>query len=141
MVSYYRGKGINLPRRSTARSAGYDIESAEDVVIPPGSVVRVPTGLKAFMQEDEFLSIHIRSGISFRHILSLVNDTGIIDADYYNNPDNEGHIVIAIINHSDEPVSIRKGDRIAQGIFMKYLTTYDDQASGERAGGFGSTGI
>ncbi len=141
VISSYSGRGIRLPRRSTARSAGYDIEAAEDVTIPPLGVGKVPTGLKAYMTDDEYLSIHIRSGISFRHCLSLVNDTGIIDADYYNNPDNEGHIIIGIINLSREPVTIRKGDRVAQGIFSRYLTTDDDEASEDRKGGFGSTGI
>jgi len=141
VISSYTGRGIRLPRRSTARSAGYDIEAAEDITIPPLGVGKVPTGLKAYMANDEYLSIHIRSGISFRHSLSLINDTGIIDSDYYNNPDNEGHIIIGIINLSKEPVTIRKGDRVAQGIFSKYLTTDDDEASEGRKGGFGSTGI
>lgn len=141
VVSYYKGKGINLPSRKTEKSAGYDIEAAEDVTIPPHGVGRVPTGLKAFMADDEYLGIHIRSGISFKHTLSLVNDTGIIDADYYNNPDNEGHIVIGIINLSDREVTIRKGERIAQGIFSKYLLVDNDSAGGKRKGGLGSTGI
>ncbi|GBE34484.1 deoxyuridine 5'-triphosphate nucleotidohydrolase [bacterium BMS3Bbin06] len=140
VVSAYREKGINIPERKTARSAGYDIESAEDVVIPADGCAKVPTGIKAFMQDDEYLGIHIRSGLAFRKCISLVNDEGVIDADYYNNPDNEGHIVVGLVNHSGEPVEIKKGERIAQGIFKKYLLADGDDADKERLGGFGSTG-
>jgi len=140
VVSAYEGKGINLPRRRTRRSAGYDIEAAEDVTIPAGGTALVPTGLKAYMQHDEYLGIHIRSGLSFRNSLSLTNDEGIIDSDYYNNSDNEGHIMVGMINHGSNPVEIRKGDRIAQGIFKKFLLADGDDADGERAGGMGSTG-
>jgi dUTP pyrophosphatase len=139
-VSMYKDKDINLPHRKTTRSAGYDIEASENVVIPANGVAVVPTGVKAYMMDDEYLGIHIRSGLSFKNNLSLVNDEGVIDADYYNNPDNEGHIQIGIVNHSSEPVAIKKGERIAQGIFKKYLRVDDDSADGEREGGMGSTG-
>lgn len=141
VVSRYKNRGIALPGRKTARSAAYDIEAAEDVVVPPRGQAKVPTGLKAYMQDDEYLGIHIRSGISFKNSLSLLNDEGIIDADYYNNPDNEGHIIIGIINHSSKAVTIKKGERIAQGIFKKYLLADGDEADAERVGGIGSTGI
>lgn len=142
VVSAYKGKEINLPQRKTGKSAAYDLEAAEDVIVPagPGGKAVVPTGIKVYMQADEVLKIHIRSGISFKNIASLLNDVGVIDADYYNNPDNEGHILVGIINHSDTPLHIRKGDRVTQAIFEKYLLADGDDADGERNGGIGSTG-
>ena len=140
IVSAFAAKGIHLPARKTARSAGYDIEAAETVVLAPHAVTVVPTGLKAYMEGDEYLAIHIRSGISIKKGLMLVNSVGIIDSDYYDNPDNEGHIMIAYYNTNDVPLTLEKGERIGQGIFTKYLATSDDAATGERLGGFGSTG-
>lgn len=140
VVSAYAGKGIGLPTRKTVRSAGYDIEAAEDVTIPAKGIAVVPTGIKAYMQRDEYLGIHIRSGIAFKKGLSLINDEGVIDSDYYDNPDNEGHIMIGIVNHTAEPVEIGKGERITQGIFKKYLLVDNDDAKGNREGGIGSTG-
>jgi len=140
VVTAFLDKGINIPQRKTARSAGYDIESAEDVEVPPHGKKVIPTGLKAYMREDERLEIHIRSGISIKQSLSLLNDEGVIDADYYDNLDNEGHILVAFINHTDKAVQIKKGERIAQGIFSKYLLTDIDKANGKRSGGIGSTG-
>ena len=141
IVTSFLDKNINIPVRKTARSAGYDIEAAEDVTIVPGDMVKIATGLKAYMQDDEYLGIHIRSSLGINRQLMLANCQGVIDADYYNNPDNEGHIIIAIRNMGEEPMTINKGDRIAQGIFYRYLTTDDDMAEGDRTGGFGSTGI
>ena len=92
------------------------------------------------MEEDEYLSIFIRSGLAFKQGLMLANGTGIVDSDYYNNPDNEGHIMIAYYNTADTPYHVEKGERIGQGIFMKYLTVDDDSAAGIRTGGIGSTG-
>jgi dUTP pyrophosphatase len=140
IISAFKNREITIPTRKTRESAGYDIESAEDVTIPAHGFALVPTGLKAYMRTDEYLGIHIRSSISFRHGLSLMNDQGIIDADYYNNPDNEGHIIIGIINHSSETVAIGRGERIAQGIFKKYYVTDGDTVLETRSGGIGSTG-
>ena len=142
IVRAYEGRGIHLPERRTAGSAGYDIEAAEDVDIAPGALAFVPTGLKAYMKMDEVLQLHIRSSIALRNKLSLMNSVGVIDADYFNNEDNEGHIVVAFINHGTETVRFEKGMRIAQGIFVKYLTVDGDLAGRgrERQGGFGSTG-
>ncbi len=139
IIQSYQGKGIHLPRRETAHSAGYDIEAAEKAMLPPHGVAVIPTGLKAYMQPDEYLGIHIRSGFSLRNRVFLLNGQGVVDADYYNNKNNEGHIQIALINFGDETVQIQKGMRIAQGIFYKYLTSDDDDAAGTRFGGFGST--
>ncbi|MDO4203446.1 MAG: dUTP diphosphatase [Selenomonadaceae bacterium] len=141
IVTAFLDKNINIPVRKTARSAGYDIEAAESVIVSPGELVKIATGLKAYMQDDEYLGIHIRSSLGINRQLMLANSQGVIDADYYNNPDNEGHIIIAMRNMGSEPVSINKGDRIAQGIFYRYLVADDDTAEGARTGGFGSTGI
>ena len=142
VVSAYADKGIDLPTRKTGCSAGYDFAAAEDVLLEPGRVTLVPTGLKAYMQPDEYLGIHVRSGFSIRNRVSCVNDEGIIDADYYGNADNEGHIFVALFNLGDNSVQIKKGTRIAQGIFYRYLTV-DGDAAGigtARSGGMGSTG-
>lgn len=138
-VSAYTGK-VQLPERKTARSAGYDLAAAADVVLEPGKVVLVPTGLKAYMEPDEVLLLTIRSSLAVKRNLMLANSVGVVDADYADNPENEGHIQVAMINMGDAPVCLKKGERVAQGIFVKYLTTQDDQAVGERTGGFGSTG-
>ena len=142
VVGAYQEQGIRLPVRKTACSAGYDIEAAKDVVLEPHRVTVVPTGLKAYMQPDEYLGIHVRSGFSIKQQVSCINSQGIIDADYYNNEDNEGHIMVALVNHSDAAIAVPKGMRIAQGIFYRYLTADGDAAgSGEkRRGGMGATG-
>lgn len=141
-VTRWAEAGIRLPMRKTAASAGYDIEAAEGVTIAPGDMVRVPTGLKAYMQPDEVLVLAIRSSLAVKRGLALANGIGIIDADYYDNPENEGHIEVAVRNLGAEPASVKKGERIAQGIFLPYLAI-DGDTAGEgapRTGGFGSTG-
>ena len=116
-VSRY-GADIRLPERKTAASAGYDIEAAADVTIVPGATVLVPTGLKAYMQPGEVLMLAIRSSLAAKRGLCLANGIGVIDADYYDNPLNEGHIQVAIRNGGTEPVALAKGERIAQGLFL-----------------------
>lgn len=141
VVSAYRDRGLSLPRRATAGSAGYDLASAEDVVVPPRSVALIPTGLKVTMPDGEFLAIYIRSSLAVRRGLMPVNGTGVIDRDYYNSPDTEGHILIAVYNRTDAAVTIARGERVAQGVFHEYRCTDDDMpASVDRQGGFGSTG-
>ena len=139
----FEDKGINLPERKTKYSAGYDIESAEDCVIPafkPGQKpVLVKTGIKAYMQNDEYLMLCNRSSNPGKKGLILANSVGIVDADYYGNPDNDGHIMFAFYNIKDEDVQIKKGDCIGQAIFQKYMVADNDNAQGERLGGFGST--
>lgn len=141
-ISSYKIANLLLPVRKTKYSAGYDIAAAEDVILSPRTTTLVATGLKSYMLADEYLGIHIRSGLSVKNNVSLINSEGIIDADYYNNTDNEGHIMIALYNHNTAPITIAKGTRIAQGIFYKYLTTDTDEndSSVTRAGGLGSTG-
>ena len=121
-VAKYMNVEFPMPERKTQFSAGYDISAAEEVVLEPGKLVLVPTGVK-------------------KHLM-LVNNVGIIDADYYNNADNEGHIMVALMNMGTEAVTIPQGERIAQGIFYNYLTVDDDDkvAKAVRGGGFGSTG-
>lgn len=131
---------VNLPQRKTKQSAGYDIESAVNVVINPGETKLIPTGLKAYMDENEWLGIYIRSSIAVKYGIILANSVAVIDSDYYNNPDNEGHLMLPIRNVSKDVCKIRKGDRIAQGIFHQYYKVDNDSADGDRTGGIGSTG-
>ncbi|MGE5676019.1 MAG: dUTP diphosphatase [Mycobacterium leprae] len=138
-IKAYAGR-VALPQRKTAFSAGYDLAAVEETTIAPGAVALVPTGLKAYMGESEVLLLSVRSSLAVKRGVSLANGIGVIDADYVDNPDNEGHILIALRNHTDGPVTIGVGERVAQGIFLPYLTTVDDAAAGKRAGGFGSTG-
>lgn len=142
VVSAYADREIKIPARETACSAGYDLAAAEDVILPPHQATLVPTGLKAYMQPDEYLGIHIRSGFSVRNAVSCVNGQGVIDADYYDNELNEGHILVPLINHGEKPVHIQKGTRIAQGIFYRYLPADGDAigVGAARRGGLGSTG-
>lgn len=136
---------IKLPERSTKKSAGYDFFAIEDVEIPPYKLgdnpFMVATGVKACMLEDEFLMLVNRSSNPKKKKLVIPNSVGIIDADYFNNPDNDGEMFFGFYNVSNEPVQIKKGEKLGQGIFMKYLKTDDDEANGERTGGFGSTGV
>ncbi len=139
----FEDKNINLPIRKTKYSAGYDIEAAEDCIIKPfkpgDSPSLVKTGLKAYMMEDEFLILCNRSSNPKKKGLVMANSVGIIDKDYYGNPDNDGAFSFAFYNTKDEAITIKKGEAIGQGIFMKYLTVDDDNAQGVRTGGFGST--
>jgi len=142
IVTTYLTQSINLPKRKTARSAGYDIEAAEDFVIQPKTLALLPTGIKAYMSSDEYLQIYARSSLFQNKSLILTNGVGVIDSDYYDNPTNEGHILISMYNISDVPVTILKGERIAQGVFAKYLlSSQDGFTSAKRMGGFGSTGL
>lgn len=142
IISNYKNTDVSLPIRKTQYSAGYDIAAAEETILLPATVTVIATGLKAYMRSDEYLGIHIRSGLSIKNNLSLINGQGIIDADYYNNADNEGHILIAVYNHTAQNILICKGTRIAQGIFYKYLVADTDENNlfVTRTGGFGSTG-
>lgn len=130
-----------LPKRKTAKSAGYDFVLPCDVRLNPRSVSAIiPTNVKASMPDDEVLMLYIRSSIGIKHHVTLANGTGIIDADYFSNPDNDGNIGICLQNNSDEIVSFRKGERIMQGIFVKYAVCDGDETNEVRKGGFGSTG-
>ena len=131
---------IKWPQRATSESAGYDIYSPFDLTIQPGDVVTIPTGFKIELPPRTFLMIVPRSGLGFKYQISLSNTVGIIDADYFNNPDNEGHIFVKLVNRGNEVCHIKKGQAICQGIVMLYMTTIDDKPmQEERNGGLGST--
>lgn len=161
-------EGINLPKRATTSAAGYDFEAAETVVIPSiwkqgiatalkaalkGQEVfidesmskevkptLVPTGVKSYMGDDEFLQLANRSSNPLKHYLSVANGVGIIDSDYYNNDNNEGHIMFQFINFGLKDMTIKKGERIGQGIFLPFLKADNDESGISRTGGFGSSG-
>lgn len=138
----WEDKGINLPVRKTKYSAGYDVEAAEDIIIPMFAPeikpTLIPTGLKAYCQPDEcYLLLNRSSGPKKGFILA--NSVGLIDYDYYENPDNDGHFYFAYFNCSDHDIEVKKGDIIGQVVFQKYLVVDNDNATGTRKGGFGST--
>ena len=130
---------VNFPVRATTGAAGYDFECAENTTIHPHAIVLIPTGIKCQIDDGYYLQLALRSSTPKKKGLMLANGIGIIDSDYYNNPDNEGHIMFQVYNFTDTTVNILKGERIGQGMFMKYFKTDDDVASGIRTGGFGST--
>ena len=172
IVSRWADKGLELPKRSTAHAAGYDLAVAEDITIPPyeklqsemrllhsGSITLaemadytkktkakptlVSTGLKCQIDEGWYLKLLVRSSLPLKHWLILANGEGVIDGDYYNNPDNEGEIFLQLINLSPFSIELKKGDKIGQAIFVPYgLAEGDKYGNGEaRKGGFGSTSI
>ncbi len=134
--------GLELPQRQTQGAAGYDLFSMQEVRISPGEIVLVPTGVRVKLPIGEFLAIYARSSLAIKKKLMLANGVGVIDADYYDNPLNGGEIMIPLLNLGKEEVLLPRGERIAQGIFMSYLTsTAESSLSGKkRIGGFGSTG-
>ena len=133
---------VELPKRGTKASAGYDFFAPHDIIINPHSYSEmVKTNIKAYMQEDEYLAITIRSSLATTKArLVVAQGTAIIDADYYGNPDNDGNIGVKLYNRSDDTVLIQKGERFCQGIFRKYLLADNDEATESRTGGYGSTG-
>ena len=137
----FEDRGVVLPQRKTAKSAGYDIIALtdEDVYVHPGMSVNLETGVKACMEDDEVMLLFIRSSLGIKQGLTLSNSCGVIDADYYNNPDNDGHFILNIINTVNSVQRIPARSRVAQAVFVKYLTVDDDNATGERIGGIGST--
>ena len=161
-ISKYENTDMNLPSRKTEFSAGYDFEVAEDIIIPSyfdcverlkienanelltleqmanltkitkAKPTLVPTGIKCSLDKNTYLELSVRSSCPLKYWLVLANSVGIIDADYYNNPDNEGHIYFQMINLSPYDIQLKKGDIIGQGIIKPYLVTDDDTASGKR---------
>ncbi len=118
---------IKIPQRDSESTAGYDIYLLDDIKLNPGDIAKIPTGLKSFFEKDEVLLLVVRSSMGFKYNIRLCNQVGVIDADYYDNKDNEGHIWLRIQNEGDKIVELHKGDAIVQGIFMKYLTTNSDE--------------
>lgn len=136
-ISY---EDLKLPKRATARAAGYDIYSPISFELKPGEDIVIPTGFKAYMLSDESLDIYPRSGMGFKYYIRLANTIGLGDSDYYNCESNEGHYFIKLRNEGSKPWIIETGDAIGQGIFRKYLLADDDSFVGnKRVGGFGST--
>ena len=138
----FEDRGVIIPQRKTAKSAGYDIVALtnEDVYLSPGQSVNLATGLKACMEDDEVMLLFIRSSLGIKKGITLSNSCAVIDADYYSNHDNDGHFILNVINTSNEVQCIPARSRVAQAVFVKYLTVDDDNATGERVGGIGSTG-
>lgn len=130
---------VKLPSRATAKSAGYDCFTPIDIDLQPDEEIKIPTGIRAYMLDDEVLKVYPRSGHGFKFYVRLANTVGIIDADYYES-DNEGHIWVKLRNEGDKPLHIDKGTGMCQLIFHKYLLADGDDFTGEkRNGGFGST--
>ena len=128
-----------LPKRATKSSVGYDFFAISDITIKPGEIVKIPTGYKANFNSDEGLLLIMRGGLGFKYNLRLTNQVGLIESDYYNNESNEGHMWVLIQNQGDKEVIISKNKAYCQGVFIKYLTTDDDNANKIRKGGLGST--
>lgn len=130
----------NLPKRQTKYSAGYDFESLFDFTLKPGETKKIATGIKVNMNIDEMLMIVIRSSLGFKYNTRMCNQVGIVESDYYNNPDNDGHLFVKIQNEGTSDLVIKKGDRICQGIFVKFLTIdNEEEIKKERTSGIGST--
>ena len=171
LVSWYADRPELLPTRATQYSGGYDFSVAQDIVVPSyqnyiktandllpdaglfmNEVAQftkenkikptlVPTGIKAYLPDNTFLQISVRSSCPLKHWLILANGVGIIDKDYYNNPDNEGHIFFQIINLFPRDILLKQGDKIGQGIILPYALAAGDDTETERTGGLGSTSL
>ena len=131
--------GIDIPKRSTSGSAGYDFVSPIDFVLYPSEEIKIPTGIRCVMDDGYVLFIFPRSSLGFKYNLMCCNTVPIIDSDYYKS-DTEGHIFIKLINRGKKPLSIKRGDKIVQGILVPFCYTYDDDVDTVRNGGMGSTG-
>ena len=131
-------KDIKIPCRATKGSAGYDFYSPIDICLKPGDIAKIPTGIRCRIDDGFVLQIYPRSSLGFKYQMSLLNTVGIIDSDYYN-ADNEGHIIVGIVNRGNKDIEIKKGDRFVQGIFYQYFLAEEEANNKERHGGFGST--
>ena len=133
-----KNKYYHLPTRGTKNSAGYDFYSPNEYIVKPNEIVKIWTDIKAYMQSDEFLMLNVRSSMGGKFMLA--NTIGVVDSDYYSNSNNDGNIGIFLKNISDQTQLIKQGERIAQGLFLKYLTSENDNFISEiRKGGHGST--
>lgn len=139
-VTRVQDKEIILPQRSTAKSAGYDFFVVEDTICKSHEITMVKTGIKAKFPDDEVLLLFNRSSNPKKKGLVILNGVGVVDADYYGNTGNEGEIAGLFYNMLDEDVELKAEDKMMQGVFVKYATVDDDNAIGERIGGFGSSG-
>ena len=133
-------EGLRLPRRATSGSAGYDFYLPVNVTIPPKETLLIPTGIKVELDKSKVLEIYPRSSLGFKYQMRICNTVGIIDADYYNNENNEGHIMIKVENGGNETISLAAGSAFAQGIIKEYFVVDDDEPREKiRRGGIGST--
>lgn len=140
IVEAYKNYDILVPQRATKHSAGYDLASIEDVIIKPGEIKMIPTGLKVLIPDNEALFVYPRSSLGFKKGLMMSNGVGVIDSDYYNNENNEGHLMVPLYNFSNELATVKKGERVAQGVFVSFQKTVNDDPGHEtRLGGFGSS--
>lgn len=134
-------ESYNIPKRSTKESAGYDFESLFDFVLKPGEIKKIPLGIKVCMNSGEVLLLVVRSSMGFKYNVRMCNQVGVIDKDYYNNIDNEGHMFIKLENQGDKDYIVSKGDKICQGIFINFLTVDNEEKIEKiRTNGIGSTG-
>ena len=131
---------ITLPKRATKGSAGYDFVSPLTFTLKPGETIKIPTGIRCGMNTDWVLMLYPRSGLGFKYGLNLMNQTGIVDSDFYYS-DNEGHIFVKLKNNGDKECTIRRGDNVVQGVFLEYGISDNDHVENQRNGGFGSTGL
>lgn len=129
---------VSIPKRATVGSAGYDFVCPFDIDIKPKQLVKIPTGVRCHMENGYVLSIYPRSSLGFKYQMMLANTVGIIDADYYNAL-NQGHIIVAIVNMGEKTISLKKGDRFVQGIFLKFYTVEEEVVTDIRTGGLGSS--
>ena len=133
-------ESYKIPCRKTKKSAGYDFLAIKPFELQPGEIKKIPTGIKAIFPDDEVLMVYVRSSMGFKYNVRMCNQVGIIDADYYNNPDNEGHMWIALQNHGDKTFTVNANEAFGQGLFMKYFVTDDEEEiKNEKIDGFGST--
>ena len=133
------GTIVRKPTRGSIHSAGYDFYAYDDYTIEPKQSVLIKTGVKAYMPPDEYLDLRVRSSLGIKRQLMLATGASVIDSDYYNNPDNEGEIMVVLYNYGDTTQTIEAGERIVQGIFTKYFLVDDDDTADQRTGGTGST--
>lgn len=133
------GTIVKKPTRGTSHSAGYDIYVNEDYTIEPKQSVLIRTGIKVYMPPDEYLDLRVRSSLGIKRQLMLATGASVIDADYYNNPDNEGEIMVVLYNYGDTTQTIEAGEHIVQGIFTRYFLADNDCTTAVRTGGTGST--
>lgn len=129
---------ITIPKRATTGSAGYDFVCPVSITLKPGESVKVPSGIRCYIDEGYVLNIYPRSSLGFKYQMTLANTTGIIDSDYYNAL-NEGHIIVALVNRGEKDIVLNKGDRFVQGVFLQYFTAEEELVSETRTGGFGSS--
>ncbi|MCI6304632.1 MAG: deoxyuridine 5'-triphosphate nucleotidohydrolase [Blautia sp.] len=131
--------GIELPKRATKFSAGHDFVSPLTFTLKPNDTIKIPTGIRCGIDIDWVLMIYPRSGLGFKYGINLMNQTAVVDADYYYS-NNEGHIFIKLVNRGDKIVTVKRDDKFTQGVFLPYGITEDDNVNDKRNGGLGSTG-